>query len=109
MGAISCQPFGVHREVESESEPLSELDRLIEAMIAIRKEIAEIEAGNADKNNNVIKNAPHTMGVVTADEWDKPYTRQQAAFPVKHDDKYWPTVNKIDDAYGDRNLQCTCN
>ncbi len=93
----------------TESEPLSELDRLIEAMIAIRKEIAEIEAGNADKNNNVIKNAPHTMGVVMADEWDKPYTRQQAAFPVKHDDKYWPTVSKIDDAFGDRNLMCSCN
>ncbi len=92
----------------TESEPLSELDRLVEAMIAIRKEIAEIEAGNADKHNNVIKNAPHTMGVVMADEWNKPYSRQQAAFPVKHDDKYWPTVSKIDDAYGDRNLQCSC-
>ena len=93
----------------TESEPLSELDRLVEAMIAIRNEITQIEAGNADKHNNVIKNAPHTMAVVMADEWDKPYSRQQAAFPVKHDDKYWPTVSKIDDAFGDRNLQCSCN
>jgi glycine dehydrogenase len=92
----------------TESEPLSELDRLADAMIAIRKEIAEIENGNADKDNNLIKNAPHTAQVVTADEWNKPYSRQQAAFPMPHDDKYWPTVGRIDDAYGDRNLVCTC-
>ncbi len=93
----------------TESEPLSELDRLADAMIAIRKEIADIEAGKADKDNNLIKNAPHTAQVVTADVWDKPYTRQQAAFPMPHDDKYWPTVGRIDDAYGDRNLMCTCD
>ena len=92
----------------TESEPLSELDRLADAMIAIRKEIADIEAGKADKDNNLIKNAPHTAQVVTADVWDKPYTRQQAAFPMPHDDKYWPAVGRIDDAYGDRNLVCTC-
>lgn len=92
----------------TESEPLSELDRLADAMIAIRKEIADIESGKADKDNNLIKNAPHTAMVVTADEWNKPYSRQQAAFPVPHDDKYWPTVGRIDDAYGDRNLVCTC-
>jgi glycine dehydrogenase len=92
----------------TESEPLSELDRLADAMIAIRKEIADIEAEKADKDNNLIKNAPHTAQVVTADVWDKPYTRQQAAFPVPHDDKYWPTVGRIDDAFGDRNLMCTC-
>ena len=92
----------------TESEPLSELDRLADAMIAIRKEIADIESGKADKDNNLIKNAPHTAMVVTADEWNKPYSRQQAAFPLPHDDKYWPTVGRIDDAYGDRNLVCTC-
>ena len=92
----------------TESEPLSELDRLADAMIAIRKEIADIESGKADKDNNLIKNAPHTAMVVTADEWNKPYSRQQAAFPLPHDDKYWPTVGRIDDAFGDRNLVCTC-
>ncbi|MFZ4399263.1 MAG: aminomethyl-transferring glycine dehydrogenase [Bacteroidales bacterium] len=92
----------------TESEPLSELDRLADAMIAIRKEIADIENGISDKENNLIKNAPHTAKVLTADVWDKPYTRQQAAFPMPHDDKYWPTVGRIDDAFGDRNLMCTC-
>lgn len=90
----------------TESEPLSELDRFCDAMIAIRQEIADIESGKADRENNVIKRAPHTMAVVCADTWDRPYTRQQAAFPMAHEDKYWPTVSKIDDAYGDRNLVC---
>ncbi len=89
----------------TESEPLSEIDRLCDALIAIRAEIAEIEKGNADKQNNAIKNAPHTMQVICANEWDKPYSRQQAAFPLPHDDKYWPMSGKVDDAYGDRNLQ----
>jgi len=94
----------------TESEPLSELDRFIDAMIAIRKEIEAIENGSASKENNIVKNAPHTVGMVTSNEWDKPYTRQQAAFPMEwsYNDKYWPTVTKIDDAYGDRNLSCTC-
>ncbi|MCR4680552.1 MAG: aminomethyl-transferring glycine dehydrogenase [Bacteroidales bacterium] len=88
----------------TESEPLSELDRFCDAMIAIRQEIRDIEEGRADRDNNVIKNAPHTMNVVCADEWTRPYTRQQAAFPLAHTEKYWPTVGKIDDAFGDRNL-----
>ena len=92
----------------TESEPLHELDRLVDALIAIRKEIAEIEAGNVDKTDNLIRNAPHTMNVVCATEWSYPYTREQAAFPMVHDDKYWPTVGRIDDAYGDRNLVCIC-
>ena len=92
----------------TESEPLSELDRLADAMIAIRQEIANIENGNADRDNNVIKNAPHTAQVVISDIWNRPYTRQQAAFPIPYDDKYWPTVGRIDDAYGDRNLVCSC-
>ncbi len=92
----------------TESEPLSEIDRLIDAMISIRFEISEIENGNADKNNNIIKNAPHTTMVVVSDNWDKPYTREKAVFPLPHDDKYWPTVGRVDDAFGDRNLVCTC-
>lgn len=95
----------------TESEPLYEIDRFIEAMIAIREEIRDIEEGKVDKDNNVIKNAPHTMAMVTSDEWDKDYSREKAAFPTKHTkmDKYWPKVTKIDDGYGDRNLVCTCD
>jgi glycine dehydrogenase len=94
----------------TESEPLSELDRLADAMIAIRREIAEIEAGKADKQNNLIKNAPHTVAMTARSKWDYPYTREQAAFPLPgmETDKYWPPVTRVDDAYGDRNLVCTC-
>jgi glycine dehydrogenase len=92
----------------TESEPLAEMDRLCDALIEIRKEVSDIEAGKADKLNNCISNAPHTMAVVCADTWDKPYSRQQAAFPIPHADKYWPTVSRVDDAYGDRNLVCLC-
>ena len=90
----------------TESEPLSELDRFCDAMIAIRQEIRDIEEGKYERDNNLIKNAPHTMQVVCADEWTRPYSRQQAAFPLAHTEKYWPTVGKIDDAFGDRNLVC---
>jgi glycine dehydrogenase len=95
----------------TESEPLYEIDRFIEAMVAIREEIREIEEGKADKENNAIKNAPHTMAMVTVENWDKPYSREKAAFPTNHTkkDKYWPKVTKIDDGYGDRNLVCTCD
>ena len=94
----------------TESEPLHELDRFIEAMKSIRQEIADIESGKADRDNNLIKNAPHTCKMVTSDHWDKPYSREQAAFPKPwcNEDKYWPSVTRIDDAYGDRNLMCTC-
>ncbi len=92
----------------TESEPLRELDRFVDAMIKIRKEIRCIEEQKCDKANNVIKNAPHTCAMVTADEWRFPYTRTDAAFPVEslREDKYWPPVTKIDDGYGDRNLVC---
>lgn len=95
----------------TESEPLSELDRFIDAMIAIRKEIEEIEQGKADKENNVIKNAPHTVTMAADDVWDKPYSRQQAVFPRpwSAENKYFTPVTRIDDAYGDRNLVCTCD
>ncbi|PKP17053.1 MAG: glycine dehydrogenase (aminomethyl-transferring), partial [Bacteroidetes bacterium HGW-Bacteroidetes-22] len=94
----------------TESEPLSELDRLVDALKAIRLEITEIEEGRADKANNLIKNAPHTAMLATADNWTLPYTRRQAVFPMpwSNIDKYWPTVRRVDDAYGDRNLVCTC-
>ncbi|MBM3435373.1 MAG: aminomethyl-transferring glycine dehydrogenase [Bacteroidetes bacterium] len=94
----------------TESEPLTELERFIEAMIAIRKEIAEIENGTSDKVNNVLKNAPHTVAMLTMEEWKYPYSRQKAAFPLKFGlaEKYWTPVTRIDDAYGDRNLICTC-
>jgi glycine dehydrogenase len=95
----------------TESEPLSELDRFCEAMIKIREEIREIETGQADKTGNIIKNAPHTAAMLTADEWIYPYSRKKAAFPADdlQQDKYFPPVTRIDDAFGDRNLVCTCN
>jgi len=94
----------------TESEPLSELNRFVEAMIAIRAEISEIADGKADRATNTIRNAPHTLEMVTAETWDYPYTREKAAFPVSglRLDKYWPAVTRIDDALGDRNLVCTC-
>ena len=92
----------------TESEPLSEIDRLCDALISIREEIREIEEGKADRENNLIKNAPHTMQVICADEWTRPYTRQRAAFPQPHTEKYWPTVSKVNEAHGDRNLMCSC-
>ena len=94
----------------TESEPLSELDRFCDAMIEIHKEIMEIENGTAAKDSNVIQNAPHTFKMVASDKWEYPYSRQKAAFPVPglYEDKYWPSVTRIDDAYGDRNLVCSC-
>ena len=100
--------FPVHNTLmvePTESEPLAELDRFCDAMIAIRQEIDDIMSGRSDEHNNPICNAPHTMQVVCADEWTLPYSRQKAAFPQPHVEKYWPTISKIDDAYGDRNLQ----
>ncbi len=95
----------------TESEPLSELNRFIEAMISIRGEIREIEEGKADAENNVIKNAPHTAAMAAKNDWDKPYSRQKAVFPLPWSEeiKYFPPVTRIDDAYGDRNLVCTCD
>lgn len=95
----------------TESEPYSEIIRFINAMKAIRQEIADVEDGKAEHGNNVITNAPHTMGMVMAEEWNMPYTRSMAAFPVEalKTNKFWPFVTKIDDGYGDRNLVCTCS
>lgn len=94
----------------TESESKAELDRFCDALLTIRDEIAGIEAGNADKTNNVLKNAPHTASVVLAENWDKQYTREKAAFPLPYvkANKFWATVSRIDSAYGDRNLVCAC-
>lgn len=94
----------------TESEPKSELDRFCDAMISIRNEIAEIENGNADKTDNVLKNAPHTAAVITANEWEHSYTRQKAAFPLTwvKNNKFWPSVARVNDTYGDRTLVCAC-
>jgi glycine dehydrogenase len=87
-----------------------ELDRFVEAMVGIRQEIDEIANGVADKADNVLKMAPHTNDEVCADTWTHPYGREKAAFPVNvnRDWKYWPTASRVDSAYGDRNLICTC-
>ena len=94
----------------TESEGKPELDRFVEAMIGIRQEIEEIENGTADKADNVLKMAPHTSVEVCSDGWNHSYGREKAAYPVpiNHDWKYWPTVSRVDSAYGDRNLVCTC-
>ena len=94
----------------TESESKAELDRFCEAMISIRKEIQEIIDGKYDKTDNVIKNAPHTCKLVVADDWKKPYSRQKAAYPLQWvvANKFWPSVAKVDSAYGDRNLVCSC-
>lgn len=94
----------------TESEPKSELDRFCDAMISIREEIREIENGIYDTSDNVLKNAPHTAKRISNDVWDHKYSRSKAAFPVEFElNKFWPAVGRIDSAYGDRNLVCTCN
>jgi glycine cleavage system P protein (glycine dehydrogenase) len=94
----------------TESEPRAELDRFCDAMLAIREEIRAVEEGRLDRHNNPLKRAPHTMHAVTATEWDRPYSREQAAFPAPwvRAHKFWPWVARIDNTYGDRNLFCTC-
>jgi len=94
----------------TESESKEELDRFCDAMIGIRNEIRTIEEGKADQENNLLKHAPHTMRVVMGDKWNRPYSREEAVFPVPslRFDKFWPAVSRVDDAYGDRNLVCSC-
>jgi glycine dehydrogenase len=94
----------------TESEGLAELDRFVDAMIAIRAEIAQIERGERDRADNVLKNAPHTAKMLLAEEWHHDYPRQQAAYPLAslRDAKYWPPVGRVDNAWGDRNLVCAC-
>ena len=94
----------------TESETKDELDRFCEALISIRQEISEVESGIADEENNVLKNAPHTATMVMADDWERPYSREKAAYPLAfvRENKFWPSIGRIDSAYGDRNLMCSC-
>jgi glycine dehydrogenase len=94
----------------TESESKEELDRFCDAMIVIREEIREIEQGRAGKDDNVLKNAPHTMGDIASEEWAHPYSREKAVFPLPwvRASKYWPPVKRIDNPYGDKNLICSC-
>ena len=108
---VSFPVAGTTMVEPTESESKAELDRFIEAMKSIRTEIEAVANGTADKENNVLKNAPHTLDIITANEWTKPYSRTDAAFPIKWvlKNKFWPSVSRVDDAYGDRNLVCSCD
>jgi len=94
----------------TESEPKHELDRFCDALISIRSEMEAIASGKQDRQNNVLKNSPHTARQIASDKWDRPYSREQAAFPSPwtREHKFWPAVARIDNVYGDRNLFCSC-
>jgi glycine dehydrogenase len=94
----------------TESEPKAELDRFCDALISIRAEIQQVELGLLDREDNPLKHAPHTAAVVMSDRWARKYGREQAAFPAPwtREHKFWPTVGRVDNAYGDRNLVCAC-
>jgi len=94
----------------TESEALVELDRFCEAMIAIRREIAEVEAGRFTADDSPLRHAPHTVHDLADAEWNRPYSREEAVFPadIRREDKYWCPVNRVDNVYGDRNLMCLC-
>jgi len=107
---ISWPVAGTLMVEPTESESLSELDRFCVAMISIREEIEQIKSGKIDPINNPLKQSPHTMSAVTSDDWDRPYSRKEAAYPLPDQEKYkfWPSVSRINNAYGDRNLICSC-
>ena len=107
---ISFPVAGTMMIEPTESESKDELDRFCDAMISIRAEIEAIVNGKADQKNNLLKNAPHTAQQIASDKWDRPYSREQAAFPAPwtHEYKFWPAVARIDNVYGDRNLFCSC-
>jgi glycine dehydrogenase len=107
---ISWPVAGTMMVEPTESESKSELDRFCDAMIAIHAEITAIENGQADKQNNLLKNAPHTAEMTSVDEWNRPYSRRQAAYPAKwlREHKFWPPVGRIDNVFGDRNPVCAC-
>jgi glycine dehydrogenase len=95
----------------TESESKDELDRFCEAMLAIRKEIDEVAAGTADPENNVLSNSPHPMSIATSDDWPYPYSREKALYPLPYllqGSKFWASIGRVDNAYGDRHLVCTC-
>ncbi|MEP7014302.1 MAG: aminomethyl-transferring glycine dehydrogenase [Verrucomicrobiota bacterium] len=107
---ISFPVAGTMMIEPTESEPKHELDRFCEAMMSIHAEMEAIGAGKQDRQNNLLKNSPHTMRQIASDKWDRSYTREQAAFPAPwtREHKFWPTVARIDNVYGDRNLFCSC-
>ncbi|MGK7875966.1 MAG: aminomethyl-transferring glycine dehydrogenase [Xenococcaceae cyanobacterium] len=107
---VSWPVAGTMMVEPTESESKEELDRFCDAMIAIRKEVEAIEEGKVDPKNNLLKNAPHTAEVLIAGEWNRPYSREEAAYPAPwtREHKFWPAVGRIDNAYGDRNLVCSC-
>ena len=94
----------------TESESKEELDRFCDAMISIKNEITDVVSGQLDNKNNPLINAPHTARIVTDDKWERNYSRELAAYPAKwtRQHKYWPSVGRVDNAHGDRNLICTC-
>jgi len=94
----------------TESESKFEIDRFCDALLQIREEIREVEEGDADRTDNVLKNSPHTMDDIVLGQWDRPYSKEKAAFPTRYvrDNKHWPFVGRIDSAYGDRNFICSC-
>ena len=107
---VSFPVAGTMMVEPTESESKNELDRFITAMSSIRQEINTIVEKDLDKTNNLLKNAPHSMELITSNQWDKPYTREQAAYPLEFvkNNKFWPSISRVDDAYGDRNLICSC-
>ena len=107
---ISWPVAGTMMIEPTESESKAEMDRYCAALIAIRQEIADIEEGRLPRDNNPLKNAPHTIQAIAKTDWGHPYTREQAAFPAPwlREQKFWPSVSRIDSAYGDRHLVCTC-
>ncbi|MDX1647960.1 MAG: aminomethyl-transferring glycine dehydrogenase [Longimicrobiales bacterium] len=107
---VSFPVVGTMMIEPTESEPKEELDRFCDAMISIRAEIEQVELGIADAEDNALKNAPHTAAMVSADAWDHPYSRTQAAYPAPwtRESKFWPSVRRVNNAYGDRNLVCAC-
>jgi glycine dehydrogenase len=107
---VSFPVIGTLMIEPTESEPKEELDRFVDALVSIHAEIQQVEMGTADATDNVLKNAPHTAAMCTADEWFHAYSRSQAAYPTDWTRafKFWPPVRRVDNAYGDRNLVCSC-
>ena len=106
--------FPVHETLmiePTESEPLAEMNRYVEALVSIKRECEELANGTADSEDSVVKNAPHTCFEATATEWSHKYSREQAVFPLAwiKDNKFWPYVTKVDNGFGDRNLVCACS
>jgi len=108
---VSFPVVGTLMVEPTESESKQELDKFIAAMKSIRNEINAIASGQSDEKDNVLKNAPHTINLIANDIWEKPYSRQEAAFPLEYinSNKFWPSVSRVDDAFGDRNLVCSCD